>query len=584
MTSGQILSVSETVMKHKDKNAKTIGLIVEDAFRDFSVEIIHSVAHVIRNRKDLRLVVVAGRQVDRLNTDERIHNYTASYNSIYYINKRCRFDGVIMTFPNLVEMRREIFKDIPRVFIATDIENELLVNYDNEKGIREAIEYLVRIKGITKICMIGGRDDNADAMRRRKIFIRCLGDNGLTFTEEQYVGSDMHEGSRESAARLLDNNPDVQAVFCVNDPTAVGLYDVMRERGLTPGRDILVFAFDNAAMASDMVPPLASIGAEGITLGEKALNMLLDKMAGKEVCSQTVPTRLYGRGSFEYEMYDFPTRKMLDIDSVSINGFFDDCFYRYKNEVKDPGDIDLKRLFYEIILRMLQALKERYMSEESRCEISRLMDIFFENGGMRYTDADRFIRSIKRFQDNMNETGRTGAVRIEINRLFSYMKDKAIQEMAYRRSIEKRESMRGRTAILDFVVYMTNYGEPGKEAIDFLVENFDKIGLTNLALYLYENPVEYREERGDDLPDSVMLRCVIRDKMLYVVPEERQRCPMEEIYSRSELPREDLGYITYPLFYGNTVYGFLLLSITRNVIDIGEYVAMQLGRTLFIIW
>ncbi len=571
-------------MKHKDKNVKTIGLIVEDAFRDFAIEIIHSVAHAIRNRKDLRLVVVAGRQVDRLNTDERIRNYTVSYNSIYYINKMCRFDGVIMTFPNLVGMRREIFKDIPRVFIATDIENELLVNYDNEKGIREAVEYLVRIKGITRICMLGGRDDNTDAMRRRHIFIRCLKDNGLTFTEEQYIGTDMREGCRESAALLLERNPDVQAVFCVNDPTAAGMYDAMREKGLTPGRDILVFAFDNAAMANDMVPPLASIGVEEITLGEKALYLLLDKMDGKEVCSQTVPTRLYGRDSFEYDMYDYSTREMLDLDTAFINGFFDECFYRYKNEIKDPGDIDLKRLFYEIILRMLKALKERYMSEETRSEICRLIDIFFENGGMRYTDANRFIRSIRQFQKNMNETGRAGAVKAEINRLFSYMKDKAIQDMSYRRSLEKRESMLGRAAILDFVVYMTDYGEPGEENVDFLVEHFDKIGLTDAALYLYENPVEYKEEGADDLPESVMLRCVIRDKVLYVVPKERQRCPMEEIYSRSELPIEDLGYITYPLFYGNTIYGFLLCNVARNVIDIGEYVAMQLGRTLYINW
>ncbi|MCR4656366.1 MAG: substrate-binding domain-containing protein [Lachnospiraceae bacterium] len=568
-------------MKRTDKNVKTIGLIVEDAFRDFSMEIIHSVAHAISGKKNLRLIVVAGKQTDISDFDERIHNYTVSYNSIYYMNGMCRFDGVIMTFPNLIGMRREIFEDIPRVFIAADVNDELLVNYDNEKGIREAIDYLVRIEGITRICMIGGRDDNADAVRRKRIFIRCLEDNGLTFTEQQYVSSNMLESTQESAALLLSRNPDVQAVFCVNDPSAVGLYDVMRDRGLTPGRDILVFGFDNAAMANDMVPRLASIGAEEITLGEKALNMLLDKLDGKEVCSQSIPTRLYGRESFEYEMHDFSAKEMLDIDTAYIDSFFDNCFYRYKNEVKNPGGIDLKRLFHEIISRMLKALRERYMSEEVSSGIGRLIDIFFENGGMRYTDANRFVKSIRRFQDNMNETGRTGAVRVEINKLFSYMKDKAIQALSYRRSIEKNASALGRDRLLDFVIYMTNYGEPGEEAIDFMVNHFDKIGLSNAALYLYENPVEYKREGKDDLPGYAMLRCVIRNKTLYVIPEERQYCPMEEIYSRSELPEEGLGYITYPLFYGNTVYGFLLCNVSRNVIEIGEFVTLQLGRTIY---
>ena len=59
---------------------------------------------------------------------------------------------------------------------------------------------------------------------------------------------------------------------------------------------------------------------------------------------------------------------------------------------------------------------------------------------------------------------------------------------------------------------------------------------------------------------------------------------MSEIYSRSELPKEELGYITYPLFYGNTVYGFLLCNVARNIIDIGEFVTLQLGRALHMNW
>ena len=88
-------------MKQTEKNIKTIGLILEDSFRDFSTAIIHSVAHAILGRKDLRLVVVAGRQQDISNSDERIHKYISAYNLIYNINGRCSFDGVIMTFPNL---------------------------------------------------------------------------------------------------------------------------------------------------------------------------------------------------------------------------------------------------------------------------------------------------------------------------------------------------------------------------------------------------------------------------------------------------------------------------------------------------
>ena len=77
----------------------------------------------------------------------------------------------------------------------------------------------------------------------------------------------------------------------------------MRERGLIPGKDMIVFGFDNADMTGQMMPPLASIGASGITVGQRALELLLDMINGQEVSSVVVPTRLFGRESFEYETY-----------------------------------------------------------------------------------------------------------------------------------------------------------------------------------------------------------------------------------------------------------------------------------------
>ena len=47
----------------------------------------------------------------------------------------------------------------------------------------------------------------------------------------------------------------------------------------------------------------------------KALEMLLDMMNGKEVVSDMVPTRLFGRESFDYDMYDFSAKEIISVDS-----------------------------------------------------------------------------------------------------------------------------------------------------------------------------------------------------------------------------------------------------------------------------
>ena len=195
-------------------NVKTIGLIHEDIFTDFAKEIIHSVVHYAIGRKDVKIVVIAGRQDESNDDHDKLHQYKQVYNTIFDIGDLCRFDGLIVTLPNINMIQQyKNFMNIPKVFVATDAPGEITVNYNDEMGIRETMDYLVRSCGYTKICMLGGRDENADAQRRKKIFIRCLKENNLEYSEKQYEKSDMSVNSQKAALRLLNRNPDVQAIF-----------------------------------------------------------------------------------------------------------------------------------------------------------------------------------------------------------------------------------------------------------------------------------------------------------------------------------------------------------------------------------
>ncbi len=568
-------------MAYENKKVKTIGLILEDAFTDYAKDIAHSVVHSVQKRKDLRLIMIAGRQYNNGDHRDPEHLYRKMFNAIYGMNAMCRFDGLLFTFPNLLGVKEGLFGDVPKVFIAAEKEDELTVNYDNEMGIREALDFLVRIKGFTRICMLGGRDDNADARKRKRVFCNYLAEAGLGYSESQYEKTDMSVNTHEAAAKLLARNPDVQAIFCVNDPAAVGLYDVMRANGKMPGKDILVFGFDNAAMAAQLVPPLASIGTDGITVGQKALELLLEKIDGKDVQSQVVPTRLFGRDSFEYETYEITTRDILKVDRAFIYNFFDDCFYRYGNEVVDMADIDFRRLFYEILSGMMTAVKNRYMDEKQFVRISRLIDIFFENGAMRYTDANKFLRSLSRLQGSMNETFR-GMYAIGFNnRLFSYMKDKALMSLAFAKAMGEKGYQSGRNKNFEFMINTVNHGVSGEEGLENVIRHFAETAFHDAALYLFEKPVEYDPERPESIPSMINLRCVSKDGALFIVPKDRRECPVSEIYTRNEIPYEAKGYTSFPLFYGKLLFGILVGGINRSLMETGEYLSFLLGKTIY---
>lgn len=575
----------------RDRNEiRYIGLIMEDIFTEFAKEVIRGIVNAAKEKENVRLVLLVGRQNENKNVGEKQYIYKTIYNTIYRLEESCKFDGLILTLPNMWAVEKDSFglekvtnySQIPKVFVATRKENETTVNYDNEAGIRESIDYLVNGCGVRRICMLGGRTDNMDAMERKRIFEKCLEDNQIPFDDSMYETADMSAECTAEAAKLLDRNPNVQAVFCVNDPTAIALYSELERRGLVPGKDVYVFGFDNTLASSSMVPPLASIGPKDETLGKRALEVLLEKMDGKQVESVTLDTRLYGRASCPYERYEYTTAELLNVDEAFIYRMFDDCFYRYKNEFFDSKAINLKRLFYEFISKMLSAMKRRYMSMEEFEEIGRLIDIFFDNGAMDYSDATKFLQCVEKLQSAMNFMQKSISTNQMNNRLFVRMKDRAILSLSSERNKNTSHINAGRGVMQDFQIETTDFDRSGSNSVENIVRHFDKLGLKNAALYLFDEPVDFNPKGMTVFPNHVNLRCVMKAGVLYLIPRERQYCATENIFQKKEIPTKCLGYVPFPVFFGSRIYGLMVCELTQEIPERGEYVVSILSRVLYL--
>lgn len=568
----------------------TIALMVEDIFEDYTKEIIQNVYSAIPVNGSVRLVVLAGKLNNGADVDENSRTYKTVYNTIFRLSDLCRMDGIIISLGSLNQTGMEAFEKrfardfrrIPKVFIASDTTEYATVKYDNEAGIREAVDYLVNVNGFTKLCMLGGRADNEDAQERRAIFETCLRENEIAFRESAYASTDMSSDCVAEATKLLDDNPGVEAVFCVNDAVAVGLYAAMKNRGLMPGRDVKVFGFDNTHMSGEMSPPLSSIGAREQTIGQKAVEMLLAQINGEQVASAVVPTRLYGRESFDYEAFDDETMDFLDPSGAFIYKMFDDCFYRYRNEQYDREKVDLKRLFFEFISRMLRATKDRYISMEEFNEITRLVDIFIDNGAMEYTDTQKFMNSIGWLQMKVNSLHKSISTNMMINRLFLRLKDKLIFALSEQKENSSRKTIGDRVVLQQLLVMGTDYLGDGKNRQDEIIRNIGKMGVRNAALYMYDEPVVFDRENGAAYPETIRLRCVLKDGEALLLPADRQNGAIGDMFAREELPPGCRGCLAFPVFCGTKIYGVLACEISGSISDRGEFIADQLGRALFL--
>jgi LacI family transcriptional regulator len=111
-----------------------------------------------------------------------------------------------------------------------------------------------------------------------------------------------HEKGFGETLALLDLPQPPTAIFAVSDQAAVGAYQALASRNLTPGQEISVVGFDDIEVAKMLTPPLTTVRNSGTDLGRVAFERLLGLMRGTTPADQvpvkwTIPTRIIERQS-----------------------------------------------------------------------------------------------------------------------------------------------------------------------------------------------------------------------------------------------------------------------------------------------
>lgn len=108
----------------------------------------------------------------------------------------------------------------------------------------------------------------------------------LPVNPKMIAQGDYSEFVDKQIEKLLDDNPDAQAIVFANDEMAFSGYRVCEKRGLKVGKDILITGFDDCERASGMEPPLTTIQQDGVLMGRMAVYDLVDKLDGKMSCPE----------------------------------------------------------------------------------------------------------------------------------------------------------------------------------------------------------------------------------------------------------------------------------------------------------
>lgn len=274
------------------KQTNTIAFVTHGYHGNFCVEdlflleMMGAITAALAARKyDLLMVNVDPYEIDWIND---------------YLNTG-KVDGFILMTSTRKQQHVKKLMEMQAPFIAWGVPspgtNYCTVTGDNFNGARIAGEYLLSI-GKQKIAFLGGPETEQEVKLRYQGFENALAAVGLKPDPNRMIFENYStEAGHKGMHKLLDQDPEIDAVFANSDFIAIGAMNAIRERGKRVPEDISVLGYDDISLAQYSNPPLTTIRQNINESGRLLVQNLIQYLETGVVTNVSVPVNLVVRES-----------------------------------------------------------------------------------------------------------------------------------------------------------------------------------------------------------------------------------------------------------------------------------------------
>jgi LacI family transcriptional regulator len=252
---------------------RMVGLVVPDLVHAFFSEVAQSLADVLR-KQGYGLLIASSDEEPEVEKEE-----------IGQMIRR-RVDVLLVASCQRNPEGLQKIVDVPLVLIDRSLEGfeGSFAGTDDVCVGEMATEHLIGL-GRRRIAHIGGQTVST-ANDRLTGYRRALARHRVATLEKYIVRRKLGDKSaddtgREAMEKLLRLKPRPDAVFCYNDPAAIGAMDAILAAGLRIPEDVALIGCGNIRYADSLRVPLSSVDIPCKTLGEYAGELALE-MAGDQ--------------------------------------------------------------------------------------------------------------------------------------------------------------------------------------------------------------------------------------------------------------------------------------------------------------
>ena len=256
-----------------------IGVIIPSAEINFFGSVVHGIEKVA-NENDYNVLIYQ--------TNE-LYEYEKKGVQTFL---RSQVDGVLasiskdtINLDHYLEIKK---RGVPlilfdRVSDALDVSSVVVNDY---VGAFEATRHLIK-QGCRRIAHIGGQQHVTIFNQRLKGYIDALNVHNIPVNDDLIVyGKVSIESGKECMKKLLEEEDLPDAVFAVEDYTALGAMQAIKAAGKKIPEDISIIGFANEAFGEYLTPSLSTVNQQTVYMGEEAARLFFDVIAKGDIYQQ----------------------------------------------------------------------------------------------------------------------------------------------------------------------------------------------------------------------------------------------------------------------------------------------------------
>lgn len=257
--------------KLQTKRSKTIGLVIPEIQTSFFPRIILGIQKVLEE---------AGFQLLITQSQELMESEARNLKML----EGFMVEGILISIcqegENTDYYQELIDGGIPIVFfnrVSTKIVAPKVIINDHNLAFF-ATEHLI-YNGFKRIFHFAGPENLSVSKERKKGFLDAMNKHHLSINEHTVIITDVFsEKAYKEMNILIERNILPEAIFCFNDPVALGVLKAIKDAGLKCPDDIALVGFSETEVAPLIDPPLTSVEQPTFEMGETVARLLLEQI------------------------------------------------------------------------------------------------------------------------------------------------------------------------------------------------------------------------------------------------------------------------------------------------------------------